>query len=371
MKKVFSLFVVIISVCTILTACGGGGGDSSGGGDHTAPATNSDVSWTKQLGTASDDYGFGVAVDASGNVYVTGYTLGSMDGNTSAGGKDIFLVKYDSAGTKQWTSQWGTASDDTGYGVAVDTIGNVYVTGYTMGSMDGNTSAGGMDMFLVKYDAAGTKQWTRQLGTTSGDEGNAVAVDAGGNVFVTGSTAGDLDGNTNASAGYYDMFLVKYDAAGTKQWTRQLGTTSGDEGYGVAVNAGGNVFVTGFTYGGMDGNTNAGDYDMFLVKYNAAGTKQWTRQLGTTLQDRGLGVAVDAGGNVFVTGFTYGGMDGKTNAGEADIFLVKYDSAGTKPVGNEKRRCWFRSCRGHQRECFCNRLHLWRPELYKWHRWHD
>ena len=97
-------------------------------------------------------------MDGSGNVYVTGYTNGGLDGNTSAGGSDIFLVKYDSAGTKQWTRQLGTASDDYGEGVAVDGSGNVYVTGGTLGGLDGNTSAGGADIFLVKYNSDGVKQ---------------------------------------------------------------------------------------------------------------------------------------------------------------------------------------------------------------------
>ncbi|MEN6319722.1 MAG: SBBP repeat-containing protein [Syntrophaceae bacterium] len=285
--------------------------------------------WTRQLGTTNYDYSQGVAVDTNGNVYVTGYTSGSLDGNTNAGGTDIFLVKYDAAGTKQWTRQLGSSSDERAQGVAVDTNGDLYVTGYTSGSLDGNTKAGGIDIFLVKYDAAGTKQWTRQLGSSSNDIAQGVAVDTSGNIYVTGSTNGSLDGNTNA--GNYDMFLVKYNAAGTKQWTRQLGSSSDDEATGVAVDTNGNLYVTGKTNGSLDGNTSAGNYDMFLVKYNAAGAKQWTRQLGTSTTDYGQGVAVDASGNIYVTGSTYGGLDGNTSSGDSyDMFLVKYNAAGAK-----------------------------------------
>jgi len=98
----------------------------------------------------------------------------------------------------------------------------------------------------------------------------------------------------------------------------------------VAVDSGGNVYVTGSTDGGLDGNTNAGLFDIFLGKYDSAGAKQWTRQLGTTANDYGMEVAVDSGGKVYVTGYTGGGLDGYTNAGLFDIFLVKYDSNGVK-----------------------------------------
>jgi len=89
---------------------------------------------------------------------VTGYTYGGLDGNTNSGGKDIFLVKYDSSGTKQWTKQLGTSSEDWGKGVTTDSSDNIYVTGYTDGGLDGNTSSGSSDIIIVKYDSSGTKQ---------------------------------------------------------------------------------------------------------------------------------------------------------------------------------------------------------------------
>ena len=89
---------------------------------------------------------------------MTGYTGGGLDGNTSSGESDIFLVKYDSSGTKQWTKQLGTSSGDNGLGVTTDSSGNIYVTGGTEGGLDGNTNSGGWDIFLVKYNSSGTKQ---------------------------------------------------------------------------------------------------------------------------------------------------------------------------------------------------------------------
>ena len=85
--------------------------------------------------------------------------------------------------------------------------------------------------------------------------------------------------------------------------------------------------MTGSTDGGLDGNTYYGHYDIFLIKYNSSGTKQWTKQLGTSSDDRGNSVTTDSSGNIFVTGFTRGGLDGNTNSGNFDIFLVKYNSS--------------------------------------------
>jgi len=294
----------------------------------TATYTITYTIWTSQIGTSSDDKANGVAVDTSGNVYVTGYTGSGLDGNTSAGGTDIVLIKYDTSGNKIWTKQIGTSSDDKANGVAVDTSGNVYVTGCTGSGLDGNTSAGEDDIFLIKYDTSGNKIWTRQIGTSVNDYAYAVAVDTSGNVYVTGCTPGGLDGNTFAGAA--DIVLIKYDTSGAKIWTRQIGTNSNDGAYGVAVDTSGNVYVTGYTGGGLDGNTSAGYYDIFLIKYDSNGEKIWTRQIGTNSNDGAYGVAVDASGNVYVTGYTYGGLDGNTSAGYYDIFLIKYDSNGVR-----------------------------------------
>ena len=120
------------------------------------------TSWTtKQLGTSSYDYGRGVTTDSSDNIYLTGYTHGGLDGNTSSGKGDIFLLKYNSSGTKQWTKLLGTSSDDRGNGVTTDSSDNIYVTGSTDGDLDGNTNSGNYvtyDIFLVKYSSDGVKQ---------------------------------------------------------------------------------------------------------------------------------------------------------------------------------------------------------------------
>jgi len=299
--------------------------------------------WTKQLGTFSNDEGNGVTTDSSGNIYVTGSTGGGFDGYTNSGYDDIFLVKYNSSGTKQWTKQLGTHSYESGSGVTTDSSGNIYVTGSTGGGLDGNTSSSSYnhDIFLVKYNSSGTKQWTKQLGSSESDSGSGVTTDSSGNIYVTGYTGGGLDGNT-FSGGHTDIFLVKYDSSGTKQWTKQLGTSSFDSGNDVTTDSSGNIYVTGKTSGSLDGNTDpGGDWnDIILVKYDSSGTRQWIKQLGSSLNDWGDGVTTDSSGNIYITGFTHGYLDGNTNSGWSDIFLVKYNSSGskqwTKQLGTSK-----------------------------------
>jgi len=125
------------------------------------PTTTTTTTWsgTQQLGTSTDDYGDGVTVDSSNNIYVMGFTEGGLDGNTSLEDNDLILVKYNSSGTKQWTKQLGTPEDDRGRRVTVDSSKNIYVTGYTSGGLDGNTNSGNTDLILVKYNSSRTKQF--------------------------------------------------------------------------------------------------------------------------------------------------------------------------------------------------------------------
>ena len=153
----------------------------------------------------------------------------------------------------------------------MDSSDNIYVTGHTKGDLDGNTNSGGWDLFLVKYNSSGTKQWTKQLGTSEDDIARGIAVDSSDNIYFTGNTHGGLDGNTNS--GLTDLFLVKYNSSGTKQWTQQLGTSHGETAYGVAVDSSGNVYASGVTSGGLNGNPARGS-DLFVVKYNSSGVKQ-------------------------------------------------------------------------------------------------
>jgi chitodextrinase len=292
---------------------------------------------TVLLGTPANDYGRGVAVDSSGNVYVTGWTAGALDGLANPGGADVFLAKFNSSGVKQWTRLLGTTGvvqpdagmDFGNYGlnVAVDsTRGYVYVTGYTMAAMDGQGFVGGRDIFLVRYNLDGLNKVTRLLGTTQDDAANAVAVDVSGNVYIAGYT---MDGFGVANAGLKDIVVAKFDASLLQASTWQIGSAGDDIATGVAVSAAGDaVYITGMAGGVLPspvaGNTYSGGGDLFVARFSNAGAIAWTALLGSPQMDAGLAVSVIRN-VVNVAGMTGGALPGKTSQGGNDIAVASYN----------------------------------------------
>ena len=162
------------------------------------------------------------------------------------------------------------------------TIDGRYDTDLSFGllALDGNTNLGAYDIFLIKYDTSGSKQWTKLTGTSStinnGDYPSDIVIDSSDNIYITGTTTGNIDGNDNSSYDKTreDIFVIKYNTSGAVQWTIQDGSSFSDYAESVTVDSSGNVVVTGKTTGKFDGNTIGGSYDYFIVKYNSSGTKQ-------------------------------------------------------------------------------------------------
>ncbi len=317
-KKIVSILVLFLSVLS------------------SVPSITEAKEWTKILGSSSQEAAVDATVDKKGNVYVTGYTMGDLGGNTNAGLIDAFTAKYDKKGNKIWVRLLGSDTYDYGQGIAVDTRGNVYVTGYTHGDLDGNTNAGtlGSDIFIAKYDKNGNKKWVKLLGSSFFDYGYGIALDKKGNAYVTGLTGGDIEGNTNV--GKSDLFVAKYDKNGQKQWLIFLGSTENDTAYSIAVDPKGkNIFITGATEGDLDGNPNQGSWDAFVAKFNKKGKKVWLQPLATKEKEKGWGIGIDSKNNAYVTGHTVGDLEGNTNSGSGsdefgDVFTAKFDKNGKK-----------------------------------------
>ncbi|MGH7895445.1 MAG: PKD domain-containing protein [Candidatus Binatia bacterium] len=307
--------------------------------------TNGAHQWSKQFGGAYDDGAAAVATDGSGNVYLTGFFIGTI---TFGGGilsvpfdtdLDVFLAKFNSAGAHVWSKNFTNTGNDRGYGIAVDSGGNVAITGYFSNDINFGggllTSLNAMtDIFVARFTTAGVHSWSKRFGAPDGNEGgNAVAMDASGNVVVTGYAikAVDFGGGLLSALGSADAFVAKYAAtSGAHQWSRRIGSTMNDYGYGVAVDGSGNVFVAGSfestaNFGGTT-VTPVGGSDAFVAKYNSAGAPQWAKGLGGTSSDVGQDVAVGAGYPV-TTGYFYGTgtFDGTplTSGGLADVFVVR------------------------------------------------
>lgn len=282
--------------------------------------------WMRQLGSPGNDVPNGVALSATGDVYITGTTTGSLLGLANAGGIDYYLARYDTSGTLLMLTQRGTSADDYATGLAVGPGGNAWVVGNTQGVL-GAAAFGGRDMFVAKYDAAGTPIWIQQRGTTENDQANAVAVNADGQGFVVGMTRGNLDGNLNA--GWSDMFIMRFDANGTWRWTDQRGTIADDAAHAVSVDASGAPRSVGVAAPGLDGAVGVGwSNDVFVIRHGRGGAWRGTSMYGTADADYGWTAAIDGRDNVYVAGQSTGAFGGGVNAGASDAFVLKFDSAG-------------------------------------------
>ena len=286
--------------------------------------------WTRLLGSSSGDQANALSTGLDGSIYVSGSTLGSLDGQTNSGAWDAFLARYNPDGTKAWTKLLGTSSNDFANAVTTGRDGSIYVAGYTDGSLDGQPYNGGYDAYLTKYSADGTRAWTRLLGSNRYDQANAVAAGFDGSIYVCGYTNGSFDGQPYGG-GNGDVFLTKYGPDGIKAWTRLLGSSSDDAGTAVTIGLDGSIYVGGITRGSLDGQTNAGGDDAFLAKYGADGTRVWTRLLGTSSSDAAYALTTGLDGSIYIGGAAVGSLDGQASIdGGRDAFLTKYDASGIK-----------------------------------------
>ena len=264
------------------------------------------VEWVRQLGTPVAEEGYGLSVDDSNNIVVTGRTRVLLPG-VSAGLNDVFLAKYTNTGELVWMRQFGTVANDFGCSISTDNSGNAYVGGYTYGNLAGVLGSK-EDAFVAKYDAAGNRSWIRQFGTRTYNPCFDVATDTGGNVYAAGNnydfTPGTGIYNNNA-------FLRKYDASGNAQWTSQLALPNSDA-KSIATDGLGYVYMAG----------EISHSEVFISKYDASGNALWCRKVSSTTWCGG--VEADRQGNVYVSGSSYVGNS------LYDAFLAKYDANGNQ-----------------------------------------
>jgi hypothetical protein len=310
--------------------------------------------WSTHFGgpTAGSDAAksVGMVVDGTGASIVLGTMSGSVNFGggtlTSAGGDDVYLVKYSSTGAFVWAQRFGGTQSEVPKGIAVDPSGNVVITGFFRGSASfGGTALVGTSAsgFLAKYSPTGAHIWSKRLTTGTGlDEGTAVATDRGGNVIVGAGfyNTTDFGRGPMTAAGSEDIALLKYDANGNILWSKQVSGAADEVVTGIATDPVTDEFVAvGYFAGTVNfGGTqkiSAGFNDAFVARYNSAGTLSWVTAWGSTSDDKANGVDVDNLGNVAVTGTFTNNVDFGggpiTNTGgtsSADIFLVKLSSAG-------------------------------------------
>jgi hypothetical protein len=333
-------------------------------------ATGTALVYSTYIGGSGNDRGNAIAVDGSGNAYVTGYTestdydvtLGAFQ-TTNEGGQDVFVTKLNATGTALVYSTYiGGSGEEVGRGIAVDGSGNAYVTGYTW-STDYDvtpgafqtTNRGGADVFVTKLNETGTALvYSTYIGGSGNDRGNAIAVDGSGNAYVTGETySTNYDVTPGAfqttNGGNWDVFVTKLNETGTALvYSTYIGGSGDDYGYGIAVDGSGYAYVTGWTIstdydvtpGAFQTTYGGGGWDVFVTKLNETGTALvYSTYIGGSSDDVVTAIAVDGSGYAYVTGWTIStdydvtpGAFQTTNRGGADVFVTKLNETGTALV---------------------------------------
>ena len=336
------------------------------------------LEYSTYLGGSASDTGSGVAVDSSGNIYITGETL-STDFPTqnatqsscasctaSTPNADVFVTKFDAAASSLiYSTYLGGKDDDAGFGIAVDAAGNAYVTGSTNSSNFPTTSGASQtnctscllatplpDAFVAKLDNTGALSYSTFLGGDKGDEGLAIAADSSGTAYVTGATSsGDfptlnpLPKPNDHLQGTQNAFVSKFNAQGVLQSSTYLGGSDQDAGYGIAVDSSG-IYVAGQTSSNNFPTLNPlqgtfkGIADSFVSKLNLLGTALiYSTYLGGTAKDGASGLAVDSSGNVYITGSTASadfpatpGAFQTSLGGASDAFVAKLNGSGSQLV---------------------------------------
>lgn len=324
------------------------------------------VVWAKKTGGIFGDRGYGIAADASGNVFVTGsydsqITFGSTVLNSGGSYNCMFIVKYDTGGNVLWANSANSNSSSNSFGfcTSADAAGNVYVAGSCAnGPVNFGTTtitnSGSDDVFIAKYDSSGVLQWVKKAGNVGNESAKGIKADATGNVYLTGqfrsaslAFGNDTLTNANSTGSISDIFIAKYSNTGNIIWTKSAGGSSTDEGQGITVDAIGNVYSScrsGSQYiaFGTDTIINTSGYQMIIAKYTASGNLIWTKAATTAGFGTGNSVATDAAGNIYLAGiFGYAGnFDSDTlYANGAGIYLAKLNPTLVSietPHGNDK-----------------------------------
>ena len=337
--------------------------------------------WATLYGGNNLDGPMCVAIDSSGNMFVTGYTgstnfplqnAGTYYQNyTSMSG--TFISKFTNAGFPLWVTHYEGFAES----IALDSKGNVFVTGITnsnnfplqnAGTFFQDTIGGGeWDAFILKFDNTGNRLWASYYGGGGYDRGVSIKTDHKDNVFVTGWTSSVnfpvQDAGTffqsNYAGGHYiwggDAFILKFDNAGNRLWATYYGGNGKENGKAIATDLNGNLFITGFTtsinfpiqnagtffQNNYNGTGNSFDWgDAFILKFDSAGNRLWATYYGGVDDDMGQSIVVDGSGNVFVTGVTSSAnfpvydagtfFQGALSGTFSDAFILKFDNSGNR-----------------------------------------
>jgi len=327
--------------------------------------------WVKQVGGINDDESSSLKVDANGNVYIIGFFRDTVDFDpdiaiqqnlASVGGTDIFIQKLDSNGNLVWVKQMGGTSFNRGLSIALDLSGNLYATGYFIGTVDFDpnpttqnlvTSLGSQDFFIQKLDVNGNLVWVKQIGGSNSDVANAIATDKDGNVYTTGYFRGTADFDPSGSvfnltsvSSDPDIFVHKLDSNGNFVWAKGMGGNGDEKGNAITVDQHGAIYTTGYFRRTVDFDPGTGSFlltaptiqqaNIFIQKLDNNGSFVWAKQMGNNGEDIAFSITTDKDNHIYATGHFEQTVDfdpgvdtfNLTSNGVEDIFIQKLDSSG-------------------------------------------
>ncbi|MEZ4972671.1 MAG: IPT/TIG domain-containing protein [Cyclobacteriaceae bacterium] len=326
--------------------------------------------WAVSIGGTGNDDINAIVLNSTGDLYITGIFYNTVDFDpgpgvvniTSIGGADFFILKLDVNGNFVWVKTVGSITYDEARDITIDNIGNVYTTGFFLGTADFDPGPGSVDItpvgqhdtFVLKLDASGDFVWVKAFTGTDDVRGENIAVDGAGDLIVSGGFV--FGGTTDfdpgpgvfplTGAGSWDIFVCKLDNAGNFVWADAIAGVQPEYDNSLAIDPLNNILITGYFKTTTDFDpglgtfnlTSNGSNDPFILKLNSSGSFVWAKSLpgGGSTDDRGEGIATDASGNVYVTGEYTGTIDldpgpgtfNKTTIGSADLFVLKLDNNG-------------------------------------------
>lgn len=314
--------------------------------DGLAPPCKGELLWAKRFGDGAAQAATAVAVNASGDVFVTGRFDGTIDFGggplQSAGGLDVFVAKLDATGGHVWSRRFGGSGDQWGSGIALSSTGDVLVVGNFTDAIDfgggAMQSAGGHDVFVLKLSATGDHVWSKRFGDAEDQLVRSVAADGAGNVVLAGALSGvaDFGAGPLQSAGGLDAFVTKLDAGGGHLWSHVFGDGNDQDAKSVTLDDQDNVLLVGVYTGSMalGGSPlqSDGGGDVFLAKLDMGGGHVWSKGFGDAGAQAGWSVATDSSGAILLAGGFEGAIEIESgalqSAGGLDMFAIKAESSG-------------------------------------------
>lgn len=288
---------------------------------------NGNTAWDKKYGGSGGEQVNAVISTSDGGYAVAGFTMsndGSLQGLNPIGG-DFWLMKLDPEGNRIWQKTFGGTALDIAYGLVQSADGGFVITGYTE-SNDGDVSGnhGGADVFVVKTDAAGNKQWTKTLGGNLEDKGTGITLTNDGGFIISAKTKSNNGDVSDFLGGPADGWLIKLNASGGKVWDRTVGGTYEDEAHSVFTTSTGDFIVTGYSLSYLGGERNNGD--VMITKVSQTGARLWDRALGSWELDKGFSIIQSSQGHYVLAGFANAaGGDVTSNNGMIDGWIVAID----------------------------------------------